>query len=406
MFQLLHPTVATQESVKSQCAQLWDQLFNREDIGFLKLTEREELWASSQERAKQVKDQFSRHIVLGMGGSSLGGQALCEALRPNGGHSLEFWDNIDARDIHLKLESLTLEEVHWIIISKSGGTMETLAMANFAAQKCQSLGIDFTNHCTVITEARSNPLYNWAGKHEVPVLEIPLDVGGRFSVLTPVGLLPAALLGLDMDKLNQGAHWALGQKDLICEWAAQSLQSFKQELWITLFWSYSERMCTLGLWFQQLWAESLAKKRKINGGEAPRVSSPFVVRGASDQHSILQQVAEGYKDKFIFFLRDQESEDFGPVLEANLFAGQDMMLQKTLGALMRAEAQATQRALAEEGIPSLTLEVKRMDEVSMGALFMGCQLLVGVMGEALEINTYDQPGVEAGKRLARQIMTS
>jgi glucose-6-phosphate isomerase len=185
---------------------------------------------------------------------------------------------------------------------------------------------------------------------------------------------------------------------------AQSLKSFEREEWITLFWVYCNRLFTWGLWVQQLWAESLAKKKNRQGQEAPRASTPIALVGANDQHSVLQQVAEGARDKFIWFMRVRESETAGPVLKKSQFANQTYLEGKSLGALLSAESQATMKALQQNQVQSLCLEVDRLDEATMGALFMILELVVGALGEAFDINAFDQPGVELGKRLALEIL--
>ena len=249
----------------------------------------------------------------------------------------------------------------------------------------------------------------WARKEGVPSLEIPKDVGGRFSVLTPVGILPAAFYGLDVSALREGAAWALNQDDLIAQLTAQSLLSFKRDEWVTLFWAYADGLRDFGLWTQQLWAESLGKAKNRKGGEAPRASTPIPAIGSSDQHSILQQVMEGARDKFLWFLRVEASEtnstEGGVTLERNLFDCQALMNGKTMGDLFGAMASATQSALEKQGVQSLTLTTQELNERSIGALFMILELVIGALGEALDINAFDQPGVEAGKILARKILS-
>jgi len=217
-------------------------------------------------------------------------------------------------------------------------------------------------------------------------------------------MFPAAFYGLDTARLRSGAAWALEQDELVERLAAQSLASFKREEWITLFWSYADGLRDFGLWAQQLWAESLGKKSDRQGGRAPRASTPLPAVGSSDQHSILQQVVEGARDKFLWFIRVDRSERAGPALERNLFDGQALMRGKGMGRLFGAMAEATRSALEREGVPSLTLRTERLDEESLGALFMILQLTVGAIGEAMDINAFDQPGVELGKRLARRLL--
>jgi glucose-6-phosphate isomerase len=409
MWKLSHSTIADDAKELALANKAFSALKARKDLGFLKLPEREELWTTSDNRGRELRKQAHRLVVLGMGGSSLGGRALLQACKKwNEAHEVEFLDNVDAERFWKWLKSRTdLQDTHWVIISKSGNTIETLTMAEFIDQHLRSSGFKRLSSCsTVISEIDDNPLMRWARKEGVPALEIPKDVGGRFSVLSPVGLLPAAFYGLSLNELRQGATWALDQDDLIARLTAQSLMSFKREEWITLFWAYADGLRDFGLWTQQLWAESLGKAKGRGGNAAPRASTPISAVGSSDQHSILQQVMEGSRDKFLWFFRVKQSEKEGPALERNLFDCQAIMGSKSMGDLFGAMASATQSALEKQKVQSLTLTAERLDEFSIGALFMILELVVGTLGEALDINAFDQPGVELGKRLAREILTA
>ncbi|MEK7355263.1 MAG: glucose-6-phosphate isomerase, partial [Bdellovibrionota bacterium] len=382
------------------------QVKSRQEIGFLQLTDRAQLWSSSEQRAREVRKSAHTLAVLGMGGSSLGGRAVINALKNfKATHEVEFVDNVDSDRFWKWLKGRKdLGDIHWVIVSKSGNTIETLTMAELVDQHLVRSGFKkLAAVSTIVSETKDNPLTRWAKKEGVPQLEIPVDVGGRFSVLTPVGLLPAAFYGLDLAALREGAAWALAQDELVSRLVAQSLMSFAREEWISLFWAYSDGLRDFGAWTQQLWAESLGKAKGRDGKKAPRASTPMPAIGSSDQHSILQQVMEGARDKFIWFLRVNQSEDGeGPVIEKNLFDGQELMLEKTMGRLFGAMAAATRDALAHEGVQSLTLTADRLEEKELGALFMLLELVVGALGEAHAIDAFDQPGVELGKKLARQ----
>jgi glucose-6-phosphate isomerase len=214
----------------------------------------------------------------------------------------------------------------------------------------------------------------------------------------------AAFAGVDIGEIRRGAQWALQQSTLVSELAAHSLSSFENSEWITAFWVYCNRLYSWGLWTQQLWAESLAKKINRSGGSAPRVSTPIPLIGANDQHSVLQQLAEGAKDKFVWFLRVKDSETYGPVLKQSLFSHQNYLVGKPLGVLLGAEAQATSQALENHGVHSISLLCEALSPATIGALFMTMELVVGTIGEVYDINAFDQPGVELGKRLALDIL--
>lgn len=408
MWQISHSTKAESSPALDIAQRSLISLKGRTDLGFMRLPERSDLWSSSEARGRDLRKSAHCMAVLGMGGSSLGGRALLHALKKwNSTHSVEFLDNVDSDRFWKWLKSRSdLQDTHWVIVSKSGNTIETLTMAEFADQFLRLGGYKkLSASSTVISEIDENPLMRWARQEKVPALEIPKDVGGRYSVLSPVGLLPAAFYGLDLDALREGAAWGLEQDELVVRLTAQSLMSFDRSEWITLFWSYSDGLRDFGLWTQQLWAESLGKAKSRKGDPAARASTPIPAVGSSDQHSILQQVMEGPRDKFLWFLRVSESESSSPVLERNLFDCQKIMHEKSMGQLFGAMANATRDALAKQGVQSLTLTTERLDERSMGALFMILEMVVGSIGEALDINAFDQPGVELGKKLARDILT-
>ncbi len=408
MWTLTHTTKKDESGFLDKAHAGLQALKQRKEIGFLQLGKRENLWSSSEVRGRELRKSYHDLAVLGMGGSSLGGRSLMQSLRKwDSAQNVTFIDNVDADFFWKWLRShKNLQDVHWVIVSKSGNTIETLTMAEFVEQHLRVSGFKkLAATSTVISEPRANPLTNWARKEGVPILEIPQDVGGRFSVLTPVGMLPAAFYGLDVERIRSGVEWAYEQDELIARLAAQSLMSFQREEWISLFWAYADGLRDFGLWTQQLWAESLGKALDRSGAKAPRASTPMSAVGSSDQHSILQQVMEGTRDKFVWFFRVEQSESAGPTLERGLFEGQSLMHGKTMGELLAAEAVATRQALEHQKVQSLTLQTQSLSEESMGALFMIMQLVVGSLGEALGINAFDQPGVELGKVMARDILT-
>ncbi len=408
MWQLTHQTKKSDPALLEKARTGVKALKARTDLGFLQLTERDELWTTSENRAREIRRNSLKLVVLGMGGSSLGGRAVFQALQNfSSTHELIFIDNVDSDRFWKWLKSETdFSSYHWVIISKSGNTIETLTMAESVDQHLRLGGHKrLATQCTVISEVDDNPLMRWAKKENVLTLEIPKDVGGRFSVLCPVGLLPAAFYNVDLEQMREGARWALKQDELIVELTAQTLMSWKRDEWVTLFWAYSDGLKDFGLWIQQLWAESLGKAKDREGGKAPEASTPIAAVGSSDQHSILQQVMEGRRDKFLWFFRVEEAETSGPKLERNLFDCQSLMLNKNMGDLFGAMATATRDALAENSVQSLTLQTKVLDAHAIGALFMLFELVVGALGETMNIDAFNQPGVEQGKLIARKILS-
>lgn len=346
-----------------------------------------------------IKKKFSKYALVGIGGSSLGVQVYAQYFSSS---QFTFFDNADAVEFENQLHQLgSLKDVFWIFISKSGETIETLAALEFIEQLYASQNMDLSHQSAVVTENKPSSLSSWAREKRVLQFEVPLDVGGRYSALSHVGLVPAYLMNLNIESLAKGARAALAQKELIQTFAAATLSSFERQEWITVLWGYSSKLKTFGLWWQQLWAESLAKKMDLNGQPAKRVSTPVPLVGATDQHSVLQQVIEGHRDKFVVFLRSATAEAGKDRLQKSNLPATQLMQGMRFGDLLRAEAMATQQNLTEEGISNLAFQISAFDEESLGFLFMFMQMVVLVIGKAINVNPLNQPGVERGKVLCR-----
>jgi glucose-6-phosphate isomerase len=400
MLEISNSSQKLNAAVVQQCQDSLKKFMQRTDIGFPQLVDRINLWQQSHEMGKAFSQKFKKLVVVGLGGSSLGTRVLAEVFNTK---SLFFVDNVDALEFETLIEELgPLKDVAWAFISKSGTTIESLCALEFLDQIYNQEGLKLSANCVVISEKKSSSLTDWAKANNVPQCEIPLDVGGRFSVLSPVGMMPAAFIGLDLEKIRTGAKRALESTELVSQTMAQMAQSFQREEWITLLWFYNARLKNFGSWFQQLWAESLGKPTTRDGKPAPRASTPMWAVGASDQHSILQQVMEGAKDKFVVFLRVEESETGSQKITKPQFKETQDLMGRTMGELLRAEGLATQEALNESGVSTLTLKTKVLDEECLGYMFMFWQLVVAGMGEYMQIDAFNQPGVELGKRLAKE----
>lgn len=405
MLKITHKAHPTNNEVFQKAKEALNVLLARKDIGFFDLPKRSYLWDEIEKMSEQLREKCDDLVVVGIGGSSLGARVIQEVFQsPKSKKKLHFCDNVDALEFVKLFDSLSdLKRTGWLFISKSGSTIETLISADYILeiyhQKLSSLPIT-----CVITEKKSNPLYDWARNNQVPILEIPVDVGGRFSVLTAVGMLPAGFLGLNIQQFRQGAICATEKQFEIVDFSTQALMSFNREEWISLFWFYSSSFRNFGFWLQQLWAESLGKKVNRFGNSAPRVSTPLAAIGACDQHSILQQIMEGAHDKFISFIRVQSAEKGPWDLSSSRFSNNQFFIGKQMGQLLAAEAEATRKALSQEMISNIEISVFDLSPATVGYLFMFWELVVGTIGEALDINAFNQPGVELGKRLAREIL--
>jgi glucose-6-phosphate isomerase len=387
------------ENLIQECQSSLKLFLQRKEIGFPQLVERINLWQQSHKTGADFSAKFKKLVIVGLGGSSLGTRVIREVFNAN---NVFFVDNVDALVFETLIDELgDLKDVAWAFISKSGTTIESLCALELLDQVYKEEGLHLPTNSIVISESKSSSLTEWARKHNVPECEIPLDIGGRFSVLSPVGMFPAAFMGLDLEKFRVGAKRALLDTATVTQTMAQVLQSYGREEWITLLWSYNSRMKDFGGWFNQLWAESLGKPVTRAGTPAPRVSTPIAAIGASDQHSILQQVMEGTKDKFVIFQRVEEAEGGSLKIKTAQFKETMDLQGRTMGELLKAEALATQEALVANGVSTMTLKTKTLDEETLGYLFMFWQLVVAGLGEYLKIDAFNQPGVEAGKVLAK-----
>ncbi|MCC6137631.1 MAG: glucose-6-phosphate isomerase [Bdellovibrionaceae bacterium] len=383
-------------------------LLERKDIGFFNTTARKSELAQIQSLADSKKEKYKQIAILGIGGSALGTLALFEAVAPTwiDDKKILFFDNVDSTAFYRKLRAIKNPlETLWVIISKSGSTVETLTQADcIDAYLKQSWNSNIAANSVVITEPKSSDLYDWAIKNKVDVLPVPLDVGGRFSVLTAVGLFPAAFAGMSLEKLLTGAEKALEQSDTCLALLTEYIRATRQQAQAAYFFSYCDDLKSFGAWLEQLWAESLGKKENLKGEVAPLAPIPISCRGATDQHSVLQQVAHGRQQKIVTFFRVGSAESHQHTLHYSQFKATETLLEKSIGALLRAEAIATEQALQEEKVQTVSLFSENLDEQSLGCLFMTYELLVASLGIALGINPFDQPGVERGKVLARSIL--
>ena len=380
-----------------------------DDLGFLTLPETDAHARAVEAILHERRTTPRSLLVLGIGGSSLGPRALTDALGPERSGmalgSVHHVDNADPRTLHRALSALDPQTTLVNVISKSGGTVETLAIYQRVLDWLQAAPGGAEGRVIHTTDPLGGFLREQAETRGIDTLSIPASVGGRFSVFTPVGLLPARFAGLDMQALLSGARMALedGRSRRGDSLAARCaslhhLLTTEQGLPITAWMPYADALATVGAWFVQLWAESLGK---------PEITAPTPLRavGATDQHSQLQLWMEGPRDKHIWFVEVDEFDHDDPI-RVETPARNDLghLDGKPLGALLHAERRATALALAEVGVPNATLRLPRIDEESLGCLLMTLQLQTAIAGELWGIDAFNQPGVEAGKRFIHGLM--
>jgi len=387
------------EDLKNAAATAFTALWNRSDVGFTRLPDDDKPWVQSKKMAEKFK-KYKNLGVIGIGGSSVGTEAVIKTLNSFEDRVLIF-DTPNASDVKRKLNNILLEETAWYIVSKSGNSLETLFCTDYVADQYEKAGINFTERCVVCTELNPSPLYDWAVENKIEILELPKNVGGRFSVLTPVGLFPFAFCGIDLEAVRQGAQLANKNHEFISQTAAQILSTWQNSCLITYFWFYSSECYHLRPWIHQLWAESLGKSKSRKGHDV-FASVPFVAIGPQDQHSIQQQVLDGrFKKACVFFSID--GVDHSVKTARSRFENSYWENQSSLS-IIRKQAKSTYLACEEKKIPSLFFEFPEMNAYQLGFLLQWFQLLVGTLGEALDINAFDQPAVEIGKKLTKEAL--
>ncbi|MEO8295994.1 MAG: glucose-6-phosphate isomerase [Gemmatimonadota bacterium] len=364
-------------------------------------------------------------VVLGIGGSALGAKALLNALRAPAWNELddearEFFprltvlDNVDPTSIAAALRRIDPRRVLVNVISKSGGTAETMAQYLIIRQWLEdALGSAAYRHLVFTTDPVKGALREIAKVDGIATLDVPPEVGGRFSVLSPVGLLPAALVGIDIAALLSGARRAVEnaeQNNLLQNraalyaallWAADSTQGAR----IHTVMPYTDRLREFAEWYRQLWAESLGKKVDRHGRLVFTGPTPLAAVGATDQHSQVQLFMEGPYDKVTTFISvDNFAEDVTIPRRAGLPDELAYLQGHTLGQLLHAEYEATSAAIASEGRMNMTLQLPALTAETLGELIMFFQVATGYAGVWYGINPFDQPGVELGKRLTYAAM--
>ncbi|MBM3616993.1 MAG: glucose-6-phosphate isomerase [Alphaproteobacteria bacterium] len=402
-------------ALKIGIATLADWRKNR-TLPMLNLAEDETDLAEIEEVGGWFRKNFSTLLVVGTGGSSLGGQTLV-ALKENtfaagklGAPRIFFLDNVDPVTMDMLLSTVDLSQTGVLVISKSGGTAEiiaqTLVLVSVFKEKLGEESI--AKQWVSITEPTDNPLRRLSTRYKIRTLEHDPKLGGRFSVLSRVGLIPAAAAGLDVRKIRKGAAKAIRElldnadapeKAASAIGAALHVALLEKGRDIAVLMPYSDRLAYFGMWFRQLWAESLGKDGKG--------TTPIRAMGTVDQHSQLQLYLDGPQDKF-FTLILPETAGQGPRIDAALVQEESLayIRDQRIGDVMAAYQHGTTQSLVEGKCPVRVLRVKDVNEESLGALLQHFMLETVLTAHLLGVNAYDQPAVEGSKIFAREYLSS
>ena len=390
-------------------------------LGYWRLPTREDYKASVLRLVGKHKGRTSDLVVLGIGGSALGNIALHNALKPatynllddrrRKGPRLFVLDNVDPALVAGTLSLLggRLKTTLVNVISKSGETAETAAQFMVVRELLRrKLGKGFAERIVATTDLQKGTLHDIALQDGYDMLEVPGDVGGRFSVLSPVGLFSAAMCGINIGRLLGGAAAMAGRIEAPGPWRANPacvLAAVKYVMMtakgkpIHVMMPYSNRLYSLADWYRQLWAESLGKARNRAGQEVFVGPTPVKALGATDQHSQVQLYREGPNDKLMVFLEAAKHPADVTIPKAfQDVGGLGYLGGHKLSELLAAEKTATEYALARSRRPSVSIRFDAIDAASVGAFILFYEYVTSLMGELLDINAYDQPAVELGKQ--------
>lgn len=362
--------------------------------------------APSIELADQIlkTDQFTDCLFLGIGGSALGPITLLSSLEHLSDNKIEFHfaENPDAIDWNLKLKKLKPESTLVVVCTKSGTTYETIAQFLIALNWLKPER--WKTHLVAITDPVKGDLKAWATKHQVPTLHIAPTIGGRFSIFTPVGLFAARLAGLNPELFLKGAaqireycESTPTDKNVILT-TFERIYGLSERHPVHVLMPYSTRLQKMGLWWVQLWGESLGKDSKGY--------TPVAAVGATDQHSLLQLLRDGPNDKITGFVSIHQVEDPAliPGTSHGPYSSFEQLRGHSLHKLLNVEHQAIARVLSRRPRPNWTLTLEKLDEQALGsALFFFC-VGTAYIAERLGVNPYDQPGVEEGKLYIRELL--
>ncbi len=406
----------------AQLADVRDALvtqWRKGSVGFFSIPDRKEELRMVETLAKDVAKKFTTLIVVGIGGSDLGARALHRTVqgaatnhpvRRKGMEVRFIGANTDPEEIDALLATADLRKCAINIISKSGDTIEPMSTFLLLRDRLiKKVGAKrHVSHIIATTDAEKGTLREIADREGYRTLPVPNDIGGRFSVLTTVGLFPAACAGIPVRRLLVGAEEIRGRfvADAVEKNAPLLFAGFHCDGYmrrgqnISVLMPYADGLKDIGAWFRQLWAESLGKSVDRGGRVVHHGMTPVAALGATDQHSQIQLYNEGPTDKIVTFIEvDRFRKNFTVPKSYKDIEGVAYMARHSFEEIIHAEREATASALAKNGRPNATLHIPMITPESVGGLLFFFMLATAAAAELLDVNAYDQPGVEEGKRM-------
>lgn len=394
--------------------------FKKKKQGWLGCPDEVKLTEKTIKLAERKSKFFDTCLVLGIGGSDLGARAAYQALAHTAKHGMKLvfaGGNTDPDELEEILAGLDWSKTLINIISKSGETIEPMSAFLVARENLVKIvgRKEAAKHIVATTDSKEGSLRKLAEKEGYDTLPIPKNIGGRFSVLTPVGLFPLACAGIDIRMILSGAGQVKSgflknkaTKDSACLFALlHVLGDSERRQNIHVLMPYSSRLHEFGLWYRQIWAESLGKKYGLDGDVVHVGPTPIAALGATDQHSQVQLYMEGPNNKLVTFIEVAKfdsklkvPQDAKTIGDLKFLAGLDF------GRIIRAELKGTADALTANKRPNGRLVIADISPKTIGALFMFFEIATGMAGRLYGINAYDQPGVEEGKAATRAYLTA
>jgi len=385
---------------------------NLEDYAFRRLVEEKELGEVGYyflpdtskkliDSLKNKKIDFSKIAIIGIGGSSLGTKAIYRLLKTEEKKEIVFLENTDPIELKNHFEKIDKNDTLFIVVSKSGTTIETISIFKAAIEY---FGLDLNNDKIIVITDKDSKLEKFAQNYDIEVFNIPKNVGGRFSVFSAVGVVPLFLAGFDMQSVLEGAksfidsffdkkQWHLIRK---AAFLYERSRSYK----MNVVFSYSSLLDEFNKWYVQLWGESLGKINK----QGKRVGlTPIGLLGSIDQHSFLQLLIEGPLDKTVTFIKVKNFENSLKIPDISLpyLENTDFVNGYTFNELINAQCDATKESVIRSGIDVDEIVLEKLNEENVGMLLIYFELLTSAVGALFEIDTYNQPGVELGKRILK-----